>query len=228
MAVSKAVTSAGSINHELRGPLGNLKNAAYFLEMALEKRDQEVEETLEIIEQNVDRAEAIVSSLLSFVRTEEAKRRAVDVSNLVRGVLEDEEIPAPIELVEALGADLPPVEADPEQLRQVVRNLVSNAVEAMADGGCLTVRTVETADGPVEAAREVLISVKDTGEGIPAEAREAIFEPLFSTKAAGVGLGLALVRMLVEAHGGRVEVESEVGTGSTFTVRLPAGAEEQG
>jgi len=219
---------AGSINHELRGPLGNLKNAAYFLQMALEKPHQEVEETLEIIEQNVHRADAIVTSLLSFVRTEETKRRALDVSALVRRVLKDEEMPDQIEVLEDLGADLPPVEADPEQLRQVVRNLISNAVEAMAEGGRLTVRTAETTDGPLEAAREVQISVKDTGEGIPERAKGAIFDPLFSTKAEGVGLGLALVRMLVEAHGGRVEVESEVGTGSTFTVRLPAGAEEQG
>ncbi len=219
---------AGSINHELRGPLGNLKSAAYFLDMVLDEPDEEVEETLSIIEESVERADGIVSSLLSFVRTEESRRQPVDVNALVEGVLTDEEIPADVKVAARMGDDLPPVEADPEQLRQVVRNLVSNAVEAMGADGRLTVTTAAAADGELESEQEIVISVSDTGEGIPQERQETIFEPLFSTKAKGVGLGLALVRMLVEAHGGTVEVESEVGEGSTFTVRLPVKAEGLG
>ncbi len=216
---------AGSINHELRGPLGNIKSGAYFLNMAIEEPEEDVRETLELLEQEVDRAETIIRSLLSFVRTGEPRREAVDVNALLGETLAGVEIPEAVTMVREMDEDLPTVWADPEQLRQVFRNLISNAVEAMPEGGRLTVETFKTSgvSGKPPRSAAVVISVADTGEGIPAERRERLFEPLFSTKAEGVGLGLALARMLVEAHGGVIEVESEVGRGSTFTVRLPGG-----
>ncbi len=211
---------AGSINHELRGPLGNIKNSAYFLNMVLDEPDEEVRETLELLELEVGRAEMIVRSLLSFVRTGEPQREAVDVNALLEETLPRVEIPERIEVIKQADEGAPTVSADSEQLRQVLRNLISNAVEAMPEGGRLTVQTSEVAPKP-SRSRGVMVSIADTGEGIPEEHLERIFEPLFSTKAEGVGLGLALARMLVEAHGGTIEVESEVGEGSTFTVRLP-------
>ena len=116
--------------------------------------------------------------------------------------------------------------ADPEHLRRVVGNLVNNAVEAMPDGGQLSVETSLVAEEAGARDRDMVITVSDTGIGIPEEHLERIFEPLFSRKTKGIGLGLALVRTLVEAHGGTVGVESQVGVGTTFTVRLPVGEGE--
>jgi PAS domain S-box-containing protein len=214
---------AGSINHELRGPLGNIKSGAYFLNMALEEPEEDVQETIELLEREVDRAETIVRSLLSFVRTEEPRREAVDVNALLGETVSGVEIPEVVTTVREMDEDLPTVWADPEQLRQVFRNLISNAVDAMPEGGRLTVETFKTSavSGKPPRPAAVVISIADTGAGIRAEQREKVFEPLFSTKPQGVGLGLALARMLVEAHGGAIEVASQVGEGSTFTVRLP-------
>jgi signal transduction histidine kinase len=110
------------------------------------------------------------------------------------------------------------VAADEAQLRQALLNLVRNAADAMSTGGALTVATRRSADGAVE------VSVKDTGAGIPAENLDRIFEPFFSTKDGGTGLGLALTQQIVEEHGGRIEVDSTPGRGTTFTLRLPVAA----
>jgi len=206
---------AGSINHELRGPLGNIKSGAYFLEMAIDDPDEEVNETLELLQQEVDRAESIVSSLLNFVRTEEPQRESVDLNGLLNDLLDDVDISDRVKVFQEMEPDLPVISADPEQLRRIFRNLITNATEAMPEGGELTIETEAVDSNAVRAV------VSDTGGGISEENQEKIFEPLFSTKSDGVGLGLALAQMLVEAHGGRIGVESDEGQGSTFTVRLP-------
>ncbi|MFW6115665.1 MAG: c-type heme family protein [Chloroflexota bacterium] len=212
---------AGSINHELRGPLGNIKSAAYFLEMVLADPCEDVQEVLSLLQQEVERAESIITSLLNFVRTQEPERRPVDVSSLVGDVLDRTNVPQEITLAVELDEDLPTILADPNHLGQILRNLISNAVEAMPGEGRLGIRTAAFSSGESAAPQEVLISVSDTGRGISPDQREKIFEPLFSTKPEGVGLGLALAQMLVAAHGGTIELESEVGMGATFTVRLP-------
>ncbi len=217
---------AASINHELRSPLGNIKAGVSFVDMVLEDRDEDVGEALQIVDRSVDRAVSIVDSLLSFARTEKPSREVVDVRLLIEEVLSDAGIPEMVEIVHQGAETLPVIWADPEHLRRVVRNLVSNAVDAMPEGGQLSVETSVVGDGPVTADDEMLIAISDTGIGIPEEHLERIFEPLFSKKAKGVGLGLALVRILVEAHGGTVGVDSEVGVGTTFTVRLPVGESE--
>jgi signal transduction histidine kinase len=117
--------------------------------------------------------------------------------------------------VSQLDETLPPIQADPSQLGQVFGNLLLNAVQAMPGGGRLVVRS--EASGPDWVA----VSFTDTGVGISAEGLARLFEPLFSTKAKGIGLGLPLSKTLVEGHGGKIQVQSELGKGSTFTVRLP-------
>ena len=212
---------AGSINHELRGPLGNIKNGAYFLGMALTDADDDVVETVDLLAKEVDRAESIVNTLLAFARTEEPTRHPVDVQALITEVLEDMGIPEPIDVVRRADDPLPTVSADPEQLRQVFRNLIVNGIQAMSDGGRLAIKMTVVHPEDAESEEKLLVSVSDTGEGIPGELRDRIFEPLVSTRAEGVGLGLALARMLVDSHGGRIDVESAPGKGSTFMVRLP-------
>jgi PAS domain S-box-containing protein len=210
---------AGGVGHELRNPLGAIKNAAYYLNMVLEDPDPETREMLEVLDKEVGTAERIIASLLDYARARPPTVRRVDLNDVVRETLSRTPLPAApnIEVSLQLDEDLPPILADPDQLSQVLGNILGNAIQAMPDGGHLTVRTAQ--EGP----DWVTVSVADTGAGISEENLSKIFEPLFTTKAKGIGLGLAVVKTLVEGHGGTIGVESRVGAGSTFTVRLPLG-----
>jgi len=218
---------AGGVGHELRNPLGAIKNAAYFLNMVIEDPDPEVKETLEILDKEVGTCAKIISSLLDFARPKPLVRRKVDVNEVVQEALSRTTVPENVEVVSQLGEALPAILADPDQLTQVFSNIILNGIQAMPEGGQLVVKTSEVS-GKLPKS-EVAVSITDTGVGISEEDLEKIFEPLFTTKAKGIGLGLAVTKTLVEGHGGSIEVESTVGEGSTFTVRLPnKGAKEQG
>jgi PAS domain S-box-containing protein len=208
---------SGGLAHQLRNPLGNIKNATYLLKMNCSRPEPPVEESLEILETEINRANRIISSLLDFARTRAPNRVDVNLERLIQEVLAQVALPdaPPIELVVQFASDLPPVQADPDQLSQVFDNLLRNGIQAMPEGGRLAIMT-----GVVEAGW-VAVSVADSGIGIPPADLSQIFEPLVTTKPRGLGLGLALIRNLVEANGGRIQVESEVGQGSTFTVWLP-------
>lgn len=214
---------SGGLAHQLRNPLGNVKNAGYLLKMAANQPEPAVKEALEILDTEINRAERIISSLLDFARTRVPNRVTVNLDRLLREVVAQVTLPdaPPIELVVEAAGDLPPVQSDPDQLSQVFDNLLWNAVQAMPAGGRLAIRT-----GLVEPGW-VAVSVADSGIGIPPADLSKIFEPLFTTKPKGLGLGLALIRNLVEANGGCIRVESEVGRGSTFTVQLPVDESEK-
>jgi PAS domain S-box-containing protein len=208
---------AGGVGHELRNPLGAIKNAAYYLNMVLEDADAETQEMLEVLDKEVGTAEKIISSLLDYARARPPTRRKVDLNAVVRETLARTPLPdaPPVEVALELDEDLPLILADPDQLFQVLGNIVRNGIQAMPGGGRLAVTTA------VESPEWVTVAVADTGAGIPEENLNKIFEPLFTTRAKGIGLGLAVVKTLVEGHGGTIGVESQVGEGSTFTVRLP-------
>jgi signal transduction histidine kinase len=129
-------------------------------------------------------------------------------------------VPENVEVVSQLDGTLPIILADPDQLGQVFGNIILNAVQAMPQGGQLVVKTSEVSE-KLPKSEWVAVSFTDTGVGISEESLGKLFEPLFTTKAKGVGLGLAVTKALVEGHGGTIEVKSEVGVGTTFTVRLP-------
>jgi len=217
---------AGGLGHELRNPLGAIKNAAYFLNMTLEEPEPEVKQTLDILRKEVDTSVRIISSLLDFARAKAPARRKVDVNEVVREVLDRVAVPEGIEVVSQLDDALPIIMADPDQLEQVFSNIVLNAVQAMLEGGQLVIKSEARKGEPAHHPGWVAVSVMDTGVGIPEGNLEKLFEPLYTTKARGIGLGLAVVRTLLDAHGGVIEVESEVGKGSTFTVRLPCDRRE--
>ncbi len=211
---------AGGVAHELRNPLGAIKNAAYFLKMAVEKPDPEVSESIEIIGKEVEISEGIINSILSFARPKLPVMRKTDINEVVKESLSRITMPENVAVSSEWGS-LPTVLADPDQLGQVFGNIIRNAAQAMHEGGKLTIKT-ETSD-----AGHVAVSVTDTGAGISEENIKKVFEPLFTTKAKGVGLGLALTKTLIEGHGGTIKVKSRVGKGSTFTVRLPVGIGER-
>jgi len=219
---------AGGVGHELRNPLGAIKNAAYFLNMVLEEPEPEVKETLDILEKEVRTSERIISSLLGFARPKPPIRRKVDINEVVQEALSRATVPENVEVVTQLDESLPIVLADPDQLTQVFGNIILIAIQAMPDGGQLIVKTSEVSGKPPRSEKWVAVSIADTGVGISEENLKKLFQPLFTTRAKGIGLGLALVKTLVEGHGGTIEVESEVGKGSTFTVSLPLRQQQTG
>jgi signal transduction histidine kinase len=213
---------AGGVGHELRNPLGVINNSIYYLKLVQPDASGKVKQYLGVIEQEVHNAGKIISDLLDFAQTKPAEREPVAVAGLVRQTLERYPVPAPVELALELPDDLPKVFTDPRQVEQVLGNLVTNACQAMVPGPAT--EAPRSGRLTISAARKkkmVTIAVKDTGTGITPENLTQLFEPLFTTKARGIGLGLAVSKKLAEANGGRIEVESELGKGSTFTLVLP-------
>jgi signal transduction histidine kinase len=213
---------AGGVGHELRNPLGVISNAVYYLKMVLSDADETTREYLEIISSEVHNAEKIVSDLLDFSRTRPPERKEIAISDLVAQTLEKCLPPEGMQVITEMASDLPAVFVDSRQIRQVLVNLVTNAYQAMPDSGCVTI-TAELIEGVSirNPKSEIRIQVSDTGCGIPPKNLEKLFEPLFTTKARGIGLGLAVSKNLVEANGGTIEVESQESKSSTFTVILP-------
>ncbi len=206
---------ASGVSHELRNPLGVLNNASYFLKIVLAGADETVQEYLNIISAEVRKAEKIVSDLLSFSRQRTAIREPVLLADLLENELAAiAPPPAGIVIINRVSADLPLVLVDPQQIGQVLTNLITNACQAMSAGGTLTFTAAQ--EGP-----RLALSVSDSGPGIPPENLTKIFEPLFTTKARGIGLGLAVSKQLVEANEGELAVISPPGQGCQFIVRLP-------
>ncbi|MBL8842656.1 MAG: HAMP domain-containing protein [Planctomycetes bacterium] len=210
---------AGGVGHELRNPLGVMTNAIYYLELILEQAPTEVIEYLGILRHQIGLSEKIISDLLDFARARPPQALPVRLDALV-----DQQIarlgPFSGTIERAIPADLAPAFADPVQIGQVVFNLLTNATQAMGEpGGTLRVAGREEPDGRVR------IEVTDSGAGVPAELAERIFEPLFTTRARGIGLGLAVSRRLAEQNGGELRLEApRAGAGATFTLLLPTAA----
>ena len=204
----------GGVAHELRNPLGVISNAVYFLKSSLTEVDDTTEEYLDMISSEITVAIQIIENLLSLTRKEVPSMEMTPVAELVTRGFIRQVPPQGVRMSTIITDEMLSVLADPSQIVHVLENLFSNAYQAMPEGGELTLKAWEE-DG------NVLISVADSGSGIPEENLHEIFEPLFTTKARGIGLGLALSRDLISANLGSIEVESAVGKGSTFTLRLP-------
>lgn len=205
---------AGSVGHELRNPLGAIKNAAYYLRLVLNQPDAEVEEMVDILAKETSTCEAIIHGLLDFARPAAPAWQRADVNEVLLDALCHLSVPPDVVVVDELHSEPLLVLCDPFQVAQVCGNILRNAFQAMPEGGTLTLRTAYRDGG-------ISVSISDTGAGIVAENLPRLFEPLFSTRPKGVGLGLAVCKSLVERHGGTIEVFSRVGEGSTFTVWLP-------
>jgi signal transduction histidine kinase len=225
---------AESVGNELRNPLGVMNNAVFFLRNLLTGAEETAQEYLEILQGEIDTSRHILTDFIDFFRTRSPRTKAVAVAELIGENTEKFAIPDNIALRLELPDSLPSLSVDPAQMGQVLRNLVSNAIQAMPLGGALNIsaRLVGAGLVPVRDPKGypqglpqrdfVEISVADTGEGIAPENMEKLFQPLFSTKSRGVGLGLPISKNLVEANGGRIQMESLPEKGSTFAVVLPA------
>jgi PAS domain S-box-containing protein len=223
--VSAMGEMASAIAHEINQPLTAIANYAYACVRLLRGGQATGAEALEVMQRvaaEAERAGEIVRKMRSFVRGEEGQVAAVDANFLVTEVLQlaaPEARQSGVELVPALASGLPEALADSIQIQQVLLNLVRNAVEAIVAADCATRRVrVETARGD---AGFVEIRVADTGPGLAPEALEKVFEPFYTTKPDGIGIGLALSRSIVDAHGGRLWAAAGPGAGVTFHLTLP-------
>ncbi|HET6419961.1 MAG TPA: ATP-binding protein [Geobacteraceae bacterium] len=263
---------SGSVGHELRNPLGVMNNALYYLNTVMTDVGENVKEYLDIIGHEINNCQRIITDLLDFARVKTPQSRAIAAGELVADSIRRCAVPESVRLRTEIPETLPMVVADPAQMVQVFENLITNAVQAMPEGGSLRIsaREVESEklrvsssnQQPAASAQEVSsgklkvessnmelgvshfdapgsdiqsetfnlkpdadfveISVEDSGEGISPENMKKLFQPLFTTKARGIGLGLTVCRNLTEANGGRINVESRPGEGTIFAVLLPA------
>jgi PAS domain S-box-containing protein len=206
---------ATMVGHDLRNPLQSIENATYYLNNELPRLPipKKAMEMLQLINDSVNYADRIVRDLQDFSAARKPLLRKTDVNAIVKEALSQVEASESVQLITELG-HLPRIEADKNMIKRVFLNLALNGIQAMANGGTLKVSTKRTR-GFVE------ISFKDTGIGIPKENMGKLFTPFFTTKAKGMGMGLAICKKFVDAHGGSIEVKSEEGKGSTFTVKLP-------
>jgi len=212
--------SAG-IAHEIRNPLGVISSSVQLLDRKMAAPAAGVRQLLDIIEEETTRLNALITDFLTFGRPSAPLRQRFDAGGLVLrevahvgGLAEEKEISITTLLPEAEAF----VTADPDMIRQVLLNLLLNALEATEAGGEIRVR-LEMKDG------SCLLEVADSGCGIPEENLSKVFNPFFTTKEKGTGLGLANVHKIVEAHKGEISVRSSPGEGTAFSVRLPEGKE---
>lgn len=207
---------AGGIGHELRNPLGVMTNAVYYLKVVLAGQPATVHEYLEILQQQITLSEKIVSDLMDFARSKPPQRSLASLTEVTSSQINRLGPTEGVRLDTHLPADLPPVLVDRIQIGQVVLNLLTNALQAVEGTGTITVSV--GAEG-----NRAHVEVTDSGPGVASENLERIFEPLFTTKARGIGLGLAVSRTLSRANEGDLTVSSPPGRGATFRLELPTG-----
>ncbi|MHB8909631.1 MAG: ATP-binding protein [Syntrophales bacterium] len=204
--------------HEIRNPLGSIKGAAQVLRSEAESAEQR--NLLDVITQEVDRLNRVVTQFLDYARpySPDVRPRSINaVIEKAMAVIEANSRSAGIDIQLELHPHLPLVPMDQEQIHQVILNIAINAIEAMPEGGTLTIRTSRITS---DAGDAVGISIRDTGHGIRRETLKQIFTPFFTTKERGVGLGLAVCQRIIRSHGGRIRVKSIPGRGTIFYIRL--------
>jgi len=216
---------AAMVGHELRSPLQAILNTIYLerkqvdlLEGYLAPRKapsaQELRGGLDKLDEQVAYMSSMVTDLLDFARTPNPKITHTSVDQLIDDALHLVVAPNNVEIQKKLDPSLPDIDVDPFLMQRALTNIIGNAFQAMPEGGTLSIVTRKN-------GQSASIEVADTGMGIPPENISKLFEPLFSTKSRGVGLGLAIVKSIVDAHGGTITVESDLGRGSTFCIALP-------
>lgn len=207
---------AAGVAHEIRNPLTGMKMIVQLLSADLGEGDPK-REPLGIIQNEIDRLERIIVNLLDFARPSRPQLVTLHLPEIITAcllLLKNQINKAGLKLETSFPSEVPSLIGDPDQLKQVFLNILTNAIQASKNGGILAV-SVEQRDGWVIAA------IRDSGCGIRAELLKGIFDPFMTTKEDGTGLGLSVALRIVEEHGGRIEVESILGSGSTFSINLP-------
>ncbi len=213
---------AGTVSHELRNPLAAIRNSMALIRQLTAGKELGVDRAVDRVERNIGRCNGIINDLLEFTRKRDLNRTSTAIDGWLAEMLDEHAVADGVAVIRDLSSS-GVVALDRDRFRQVMVNLLDNAVQAMTisgwsptDGRRLTIVVKTEAAGP-----HVRLSVADNGPGISGANLQRIFEPLFTTKASGVGLGLPMVRTIVEQHGGTIDVESTVDAGTTFVIWLP-------
>jgi signal transduction histidine kinase len=205
---------AGSVTHELRNPLAVIKNAVYYLDKKFAgKKDKNILKYMDILKREVSIVDAIIDDIMGFAKTRQPSIETVDVNEVIENAITLLNIPALIS-VEKDFKKLPEIKGDSNQLMHAIVNIANNAIVAMNGNGVLSFRTRKDKG-------RVCIEIGDTGPGIPPDQRDLIFEPLYSSKPKGTGLGLPISKMMVENQEGSIDFTSELGEGTVFRILLP-------
>jgi PAS domain S-box-containing protein len=209
---------AGMVGHDIRNPLQALAGDVYLIKtevaaMTQNTATQSITESLDSIEQGISYINKIVADLQDYSRQLNPELQGVDVANLIAEIFQAIAVPNNVKLSFNIKA-LPKVRLDSTYTRRALTNLINNALQAMPNGGKLEISAYQQ-DG------RVCLVIADTGVGIPEEVKAKVFTPMFTTKAKGQGLGLAVVKRLVEAQGGNISFESKAGEGTKFLIELP-------
>ncbi len=207
-----------TVSHEIRNPLGTIRNAVYSIGEAIDKKKMDVvNRALKLAESNITRCNRIINELLDYTRKREIKLERTEIDSWLNGVLDEQEFPKEIECVRELHSGIVLL-IDRENIRRAVNNVITNAIQALQDedsrGNRITVESVKTGEW-------LELRFIDTGPGIPDEIKKKIFEPLFSTRSFGVGLGVPIIKNIMEEHQGEVKFQSEVDKGTIVTLTLP-------
>ncbi len=219
--LASLTTLAAGVAHEIKNPLGSLSIHVQLMRKALkascDERSGTIHRYLDVVDEEIDRLNRIVVDFLFAVRPMDITLRETDVNSLLSDLLDflaPEIERAKVRLERNLSPRVPRLSMDPRYMKQAILNLVQNALAAMPGGGTLTLSTERADDG-------IRISLEDTGVGIPEENLPKIFEPYFTTKETGTGLGLTLTFKIIKEHGGEIGVVSKEGRGTAFTISLP-------
>ncbi len=205
---------SGIIGHEFRNQLGIMRNAVYYIKMKLQNKDAKIDKHLTMLDNEIIEIDQTIENILTFAKTKQPEFKLVDLKTILSGVIKKITIPKGIIVTTEIEDNLPKVSIDDIQINRVFINLILNAIDAMGKEGKLNIILKNIGD-------YILIQFNDTGQGVKNEDKKQLFEPFFSTKAKGTGLGLATSKMIIEAHEGNIEIESAVNKGTSITIKLP-------
>lgn len=216
--LSAVAQIASEAAHEVKNPLQVIKTGLYLLKMILPEENIEVANTIQQIDNAIVRANGFITDLLHITRPIELKKNKININQMLKQAIDElpKDLISTIELGLKLGDNLPNIEVDCLRLKQVIVNLVKNGIEGM-EGVADKILEITT-----EKENEFIkISISDTGRGIPGDKFKKIFEPFYTTKGKGIGLGLCICKRFIDAHQGSIDVESKVGVGTRFIIKLP-------
>jgi PAS domain S-box-containing protein len=215
--------TAGMVGHDIRNPLQAITGDLYLAKTELtsipeSEEKKNIMESLTEIEKNIDYINKIVADLQDFARPLNPHAEETDIKIIIDDLLKKNSLPENVRVNVNVETDARKVVADSTFINRIMYNLVNNAIQAMPKGGKLTIHTYKEAN-------DTVLTVKDTGIGIPEAVKGKLFTPMFTTKSKGQGFGLAVIKRMTESLGGAVSFESQEGKGTTFTIRLPQKAE---
>lgn len=206
---------SGSISHELRNPLGVIDSSTYYLKTKLKSTDPKITEHLKRIKSSIISASSIIESLLNLTRMKKPKMEKNNLFEIISESIKISGVPEKVKIIKKFPKKDIIIICENIQLKMAFKNIIRNAAESMEEKGELKIGIHNKPDGKVE------VSFKDSGRGITQKNLEKIFHPLFTTKAKGIGFGLAIAKMIMENHKGSIKADSKPGKGSTFTITLP-------